>query len=190
MDHRSRTRASYGGTGSSRFSRKRRSQGLLAEQKYRPLVSRRRIEEIRKQIDDDPSRSDSADCSPPQPTAGDDTEQIPPKILELAAIAPDSALYKALTKQPLFDWPLWVYPSVLNDLNQLLAACVTLKYVPESSYIDHVALDIRTERSERLVIRTLSLCDLETRLFETAEQLDRREQTFVSAHPSGEFSEF
>jgi hypothetical protein len=187
MDHRPRPRASYGGNGASRFSRKRRSPALLAERPCRPLVSRRRIEEIRKQIEEGPKPADGPDHAPRPAATEEETEQIPAKILELAPIPRDSALYKALSKRSLFDWPLWVYASVINDLNQLLAACVALKYIAESGYIDHVALDIRTERSERLLIRALSLREVEDLLFEKAEQLDRREQLFVFAHPSGGF---
>jgi hypothetical protein len=95
-------------------------------------------------------------------------------------ISQSSPLFAALSKKSLYRWPLGVYQSVLSDLTALLAACVSLKFVPESGYIDHVALDVRNERAERLVARGMSLADTTELLSEKMQLRERRTQRFAS----------
>jgi hypothetical protein len=153
--------------------RRGRSQRCAApsDRPPRPLIPRRRIEEIRASLADEPEQTQNTNA---------DRDQIAPRILSIVQIPRESPLFKALSKKSLYTWPISVYQSVLSDLNELLAACVSLKFAPESGYIGHIALDVKNERAERLAVRTMSLADIAELLSRRMELLERRSQKFVS----------
>jgi hypothetical protein len=109
-----------------------------------------------------------------------ESHAIPPKILGLAEIPEGSPLFRALAKRTLYSWPTSIHGSVIGELNELLAMCVSMGHTAESCHIDLATMNVKNELKERLAVSRMPLREIECFIAQKAQTLRRRPELFPS----------